>query len=136
MPLGEPCSLACLPVGLARAMLQVATREEDAMPPHRCICQESDPSSPYPAGYDGCTPRTRVVAQPIGALLPVAGLLRDMRADAQRERPAASLRELIAADAVRRAIGDDSPRQLPAQGAPDSVTGTYLAILTRKECNS
>lgn len=85
--------------------------------PHRCICQHEDPNSPYPPGYDGCTPDQRprrlYTTAPDPAALPLADVLSAVQLDSGNadNRPL-SLAALIAQDA-QLAIARSVPRPEP-----------------------
>lgn len=67
------------------------------MPPtHRCSCQNEDPDSPYPPGYDGCEVRRQPA--PLGALVPIQAFASAVTADRDY---VPLLERLVQSDAAR-----------------------------------
>jgi hypothetical protein len=98
------------------------------MPPRRCICQHADPTSPIPAGRDGCVPQVVSVRPPIDRLT-----RQEIRAAIEASEPHRSigLREVLRQAALGGPLEDSTPR--PALPPPPARATEPLRDYLRQE---
>lgn len=85
-------------------------------PPHRCICQNEDPNSPYPPGSDGCVVRPRPQPRPLSEPVTLQAMTTAVALD----------RSYI--PAIERSIRTDARRRAGGSRQGDVIGGQQLAI--------